>query len=100
MLPADNVFEGIQELRFSISLLFFHSLFSISGGFDDYVEGDDGMDLVFGDHGEIILSKDNPYKLVYATTTDASCTPGADNITLGKGDDLAFGGTELLQLSM
>ena len=58
------------------------------------------MDLVFGDHGEIVLSRDNPYKLVYASTTDAGCTPGVDNITLGQGDDMAFGGEDGLQLFM
>ena len=67
-------------------------VFSIAGAFDDVVEGNEGADLVFGDHGEIKLSEDTPYKLVYATSIDAACTPGIDNITLGDGDDIAFGG--------
>lgn len=64
----------------------------IGGSYDDTLEGNEGIDLVFGDHGLIHLSKDDPYKLIYATTADAYCTPGSDNITLGDGDDLAFGG--------
>lgn len=50
------------------------------------------MDLVFGDHAEVTLSEETPYQLVYAATIDSGCTPGSDNITLGEGDDIAFGG--------
>jgi len=46
------------------------------------------MDLVFGDHASISLSADMSHKLEYATTTDAGCNGGEDNITLGSGDDL------------
>ena len=79
-------------LTFVLFLLFPPSFCSIGGGFDDHVEGDSGMDLVFGDHGEIQLSENIPYTLVYASTIDAGCTPGTDNVTLGKDDDIAFGG--------
>lgn len=65
---------------------------SVAGGFDDHIEGNEGRDLVFGDHAAIALSEIEPYKLVTAITTDAHCTPGVDNITLGEGDDMAFGG--------
>ena len=50
------------------------------------------MDLAFGDHAEIILSKLVPFKLIFATTSDPHCSPGVDNITLMGGDDVAFGG--------
>ena len=67
---------------------------SVAGGSDDHVEGSEGMDLVFGDNGMIHLAKDPPYKLKFATTTD-DCAPGFDHITLGEGDDIAFGGMYL-----
>ena len=50
------------------------------------------MDLAFGDHGEIILSEAEPFKLIAATTTDLYCSGGVDNITLMGGDDIGFGG--------
>ena len=64
----------------------------VAGGFDDYVEGNEGKDLVFGDHAFIELDEITPYMLKYATTTNTNCTPGNDTIYLGSGDDLAFGG--------
>lgn len=84
-------------MHLSLTLLYilslvFAPLFSIAGGFNDTVDGGDGPDLVFGDHGEIELSNYIPYKLVSASTIRTSCTAGIDNITLGKGDDMAFGG--------
>ena len=64
----------------------------IGGAYDDVIYGEDGMDLAFGDHASIWLYEDETHKLQYATTTEASCTPGADTISLGSGDDIAFGG--------
>ena len=64
----------------------------IAGAFDDYVDSGNGTDLVFGDHGSIIMSEDFPYKLLSAETTFSTCTPGNDTITLGEGDDIGFGG--------
>ena len=66
--------------------------YSIAGGFDDNVFGEEGMDFVFGDHGEFYLDEDISHKLIYATSIDASCTPGADNIMLGSLVDTAIGG--------
>ena len=68
----------------------------IAGALNDYVDSGSGMDLVFGDHGEILLSEEVPYKLIFATTTHPNCTPGSDNITLGEDHDIAFGGKPLL----
>ena len=64
----------------------------IGGAYADELHGQDGMDLVFGDHASISLYSDETHKLHYATTIEASCTPGADTIYLGAGDDIAFGG--------
>ena len=68
----------------------------IAGALNDYVDSGSGMDLVFGDHGEILLSEEVPYKLIFATTTHPNCTPGSDNITLGEDHNIAFGGKPLL----
>ena len=65
--------------------------YSIGGNLDDYIEGGDGMDFVFGDNGKILLSDEVPYKLMQAYTTCAQ-HGGNDNITLGKNHDIAFGG--------
>jgi hypothetical protein len=59
----------------------------VGGGYNDHIEGNDGMDLVFGDHAHVDLF-DESHKLKYATTTDAGCTGGDDTITLGEGDDI------------
>ena len=59
----------------------------IGGGFNDYVEGNEGMDLVFGDHAFILLNSTMPFKLEYAQTIYPNCTPGNDNITLGPGGE-------------
>ena len=64
----------------------------IGGSYNDTIEGNEGMDMVFGDHGLILFNTSHPYMLKYATTMNATCTPGSDNITLGEGDDIAFGG--------
>ena len=64
----------------------------IGGALDDTIQALGGPDLVLGDHGTIVMSKDSPYKLLNVTTTDPSCAPGSDNITLGDGNDIAFGG--------
>ena len=64
----------------------------IAGGYNDTVQGNDGPDLVFGDHGIILLYDDEPYKLNFAITSYPYCTPGIDNITLGHGNDIAIGG--------
>ena len=60
----------------------------IGGSFDDLIDGGDGMDLAFGDHASITLSVSVSHMLKHAITTDANCTGGGDNITLGSGDDL------------
>lgn len=65
----------------------------IGGSFDDKIDANEGPDLVFGDHAKIFLYDINPFKLFNATTTDASCAMGEDNITLGGGNDIAFGGS-------
>lgn len=59
---------------------------------DDYIDGGDGFDLVFGDHATISLGT-QPYLLVFASTIEPGCTPGNDTIHLGSGDDIAFGGS-------
>jgi hypothetical protein len=56
------------------------------------VEGNDGPDLVFGDHATILLSNETQFELVSATTLDPFCTPGNDTIYLGQGHDIGFGG--------
>ena len=60
----------------------------VGGSYDDELFGEDGMDLVFGDHASILLYKDQSHRLHNATTKDASCTPGKDRISLGPGDDM------------
>ena len=64
----------------------------IGGAFNDTCEGNDGPDLIFGDHASIELYEGEPYKLRYAKTIDANCTGGEDTIRLGDGNDIAFGG--------
>jgi Ca2+-binding RTX toxin-like protein len=59
----------------------------VGGGYNDHIEGNDGMDLVFGDHARIDLFVES-HKLKYATTTNTGCTGGDDTITLGEGDDI------------
>lgn len=57
------------------------------GGDIDFVDGGDGMDMAFGDHGRVECYKEVSHKLKYATTTDAGCFGGSDEIVLGSGDD-------------
>ena len=58
------------------------------GGTDgDIIHGNEGMDLVFGDHAIIQLYSQS-HKLKEASTTEASCGGGSDIIDLGPGDDL------------
>ncbi len=75
--------------------------FLVGGNGTDYIiggaQGDEvhalgGSDFVFGDHGKMFLYKNPPFKLLNATTTDASCSPGQDRLLLGDGADIAFGG--------
>ena len=64
----------------------------IAGALDDTIDSGNGTDVVFGDHGSIYLSEMFPYKLLSAQTTNSTCEPGNDTITLGEGDDVGFGG--------
>jgi Ca2+-binding RTX toxin-like protein len=66
--------------------------FIIGGALDDEVYAYGGADLVFGDHGTLVLYEYPPFKLMNATTTHASCSPGKDKLYLGDGPDIAFGG--------
>lgn len=59
----------------------------IGGGFDDVIDGNSGMDLVFGDHA-LIKMHELSHRLDYATTIDPDCSVGADIIRLGEGDDI------------
>mmetsp|Transcript_18680 Transcript_18680/g.28384 ORF Transcript_18680/g.28384 Transcript_18680/m.28384 type:complete len:741 (-) Transcript_18680:1050-3272(-) len=77
----DRLFGGAGEVDYLIG-----------GSYNDVIDGENGPDLVFGDHAEIVLDATIAYKLVYAETIMAQCTGGNDNITLGDGDDIAFGG--------
>lgn len=65
----------------------------VGGSFNDVIDANEGADLVFGDHAIIFMYNDPPFKLLNATTIDASCAQGEDNITLGDGNDIAFGGS-------
>jgi Ca2+-binding RTX toxin-like protein len=58
----------------------------IGGGFNDTIEGNDGMDLVFGDHAFLTFYETESHRLRYATTTNHSCSGGDDTINLGAGD--------------
>jgi len=62
----------------------------IGGAYNDYIEGNDGMDLVFGDHAKIDLFPTS-HKLLYAQTVDFECTGGDDTIYLGSADDIVSG---------
>ena len=64
----------------------------IGGALGDTIHAHGGADLVFGDHGKVVLYEDPPYKLMHATTSHANCTPGEDSMDLGDGSDIAFGG--------
>jgi len=64
----------------------------IGGAYNDTIQGNDGMDLVFGDHALIKLYENESHKLLFAQTILEYCAGGDDNITLGLGDDMAFGG--------
>jgi len=63
----------------------------VGGAYNDYIEGNDGMDLVFGDHAKIDLFPAS-HKLQYAQTTDFGCTGGDDTIYLGAADDIVSKG--------
>jgi len=63
----------------------------VGGAYNDYIEGNDGMDLVFGDHAKIDLFAVS-HKLQYAQTTDFGCTGGDDTIYLGAADDIVSDG--------
>ena len=58
----------------------------IGGGFNDTIEGQNGMDLVFGDHAHLTFYKAESHRLRFATTTNHSCSGGYDTIDLGSGD--------------
>ena len=58
----------------------------IGGGFNDTIEGNDGMDLVFGDHAFLTFYEDESHRLRYARTINHSCSGGFDTIDLGSGD--------------
>jgi len=59
----------------------------VGGALNDLINGEDGMDLVFGDHARIELYPTS-HKLKYAETIEPGCTGGEDDITLGPGDDM------------
>jgi len=59
----------------------------IGGAYNDTIEGNEGMDLVLGDHAEVHFFQSS-HKLKYVTTIDPECTPGDDFISLGNGDDM------------
>jgi Ca2+-binding RTX toxin-like protein len=61
--------------------------FMIGGAYNDTIKGNDGMDLVFGDHAQINLFELS-HKLRYAKTASPGCSGGDDLIVLGAGDDL------------
>lgn len=58
----------------------------IGGGFKDTIEGQNGMDLAFGDHAKLAFYEAESHKLRFATTTNPSCAGGDDTINLGAGD--------------
>lgn len=58
----------------------------VGGTANDALHGNEGMDLVFGDHARIACSNTLSHKLQYATTTDHDCAGGDDTIFLGDGD--------------
>ena len=53
---------------------------------NDIIAGQDGPDLVFGDHAFITFDKNVSHKLRYARTTNHTCSGGDDKIDLGDGD--------------
>ena len=57
------------------------------GGYNDTIEGNEGMDLVFGDHGSVSFYEES-HKLLFSKTSDNYCRGGDDLIRLGDGDDL------------
>lgn len=59
----------------------------VGGSFDDTIEGNEGMDLAFGDHAGIDFFEES-HKLKFATTMETGCTRGKDSIKLGSGDDI------------
>ena len=67
----------------------------VGGSGDDIIQADSSLstnssnlDVVFGDHAEILFYEDETHRLQQALTTDPGCGPGNDIITLGPGDDL------------
>jgi len=73
---ADQLYGGPGEVDYIIG-----------GAYDDYIEGNEGMDLVFGDHARIELFEAS-HKLKYSQSTDFGCTGANDTIILGPGDDM------------
>ena len=57
----------------------------VGGGRNDKIEGNEGMDLVFGDHAYLTFYNEESHKLRFATTTNHSCTGGNDTVDLGPG---------------
>ena len=71
----DTIFGGAGEVDYLVG-----------GGMHDVIHGQEGPDLVFGDHALIVFDVDVSYKLNYARTTNQSCAGGNDTIFLGGGD--------------
>ena len=71
----DTIFGGDGEVDYLVG-----------GGMHDVILGEEGPDLVFGDHALIIFDVDVSHKLKYARTTNHSCAGGNDTIFLGGGD--------------
>jgi len=63
----------------------------VGGAYNDYIEGNEGMDLVFGDHAKIDLFALS-HKVRHAETIDFGCTGGDDTIYLGAADDIVSKG--------
>jgi Ca2+-binding RTX toxin-like protein len=63
----------------------------VGGSNRDLIEGEEGHDLVFGDHAFITFDETLSHKLLYATTTNHSCSGGEDTIVLGDGDVSGIG---------
>jgi len=60
----------------------------VGGAWGDTMEGNDGMDLVMGDHAKFEFTSSVSHQLQYAETIDPTCTGGADVIRLGRGNDM------------
>lgn len=71
----DTIFGGDGEVDYLVG-----------GALNDAIKGEDGPDLVFGDHAFITFDKNESHKLRYARTTNHSCSGGNDIMDLGVGD--------------